>query len=434
MSFKNTKAIILAAGCGKRMKSQVPKVLHKIFDVELLKYVYNAINNLVDLSYIIVGHQASLVENYCNTNLNNIKCLLQSPQRGTGDAVKKAYNELEDFYGNVIILCGDAPLIQESTIKEFIEYHNQNQSIVTVMTTDVSNPKGYGRVIRDEHNNLLKIVEEKDANLTQKAIKEVNGGVYCLNWQKIKQAFNELDCNNAQNEYYLTDIIAWALKNELKVCGFKIDDETELLGINSKKDLANVALILKDKIIDTLLENGVTIYDKNSTWISPFTEIEADTVILPNVYINGKNKIGKNCKIGPFSHLRGDVILEDNVKIGNFVELKNARVKSNTNICHLSYIGDSEIGENVNIGAGTITANYNSITKQKSKTLILDKSSIGSNSVLVAPVCVGKNAMVGANSTVTKDVNENSLYLTRTKEKIIKDYVKIKEENMEGNK
>ena len=191
-------------------------------------------------------------------------------------------------------------------------------------------------------------------------------------------------------------------------------------------------MILRNKVVETLLEQGVTIYDKNTTWISPFTEIESDTVILPNVYINGKNKIGKNCKIGPFSHLRGDVILEDNVKIGNFVELKNARVKSNTNICHLSYVGDSEIGENVNVGAGTITANYNSITKIKNKTIIHNKASIGSNSVLVAPVCVGENAMVGANSTVTKDVLEDSLYVTRTKENIIKNYVKVKQENMEG--
>ena len=199
----------------------------------------------------------------------------------------------------------------------------------------------------------------------------------------------------------------------MKVCGYKTEDETELLGINSKKDLANVAKILKDKVIDNLLENGVTIYDKNTTWISPFTEIEPDTIILPNVYINGKNKIGKNCKIGPFSHIRGNVEIGNNVKIGNFVELKNAKVKSNTNICHLSYVGDSEIGENVNIGAGTITANYNSITKEKKKTIIKNKASIGSNTVLVAPVCVGENAMVGANSTVTNDVEENSLYVTR---------------------
>ena len=300
MSFKNTKAIILAAGCGKRMKSELPKVLHKIFDVELLKYVYNAINSLVDLSYIIVGHQATLVENYCNNNLKNIKCLLQSPQRGTGDAVKKAYNELEDFEGNVIILCGDAPLIQESTIKEFIEYHNQNQSTVTVMTTEVANPKGYGRIIRDEHNKLLKIVEEKDANSIQKEIKEVNGGVYCLDWQKIKQAFNELDCNNAQNEYYLTDIIE-ILSTTKKVNAFLANNDFKLTGINDLYALAEVEKKYQQVINENHMLNGVHLINPDSILIEDTVVIEPSVTIDACSIIRGNTKIKSGTYIEPFS-------------------------------------------------------------------------------------------------------------------------------------
>lgn len=433
MTSKKTKAIIMAAGCGKRMKSNVPKVLHKIFDVELLKYVYDACFDIVDSSYIIVGHQSQVVENYCKSSLIKYKCILQYPQRGTGDAVRKVYNELDNFNGNVLVLCGDTPLIEKNTLESLIDYHNQNKSVCTVVTTEVIDPHGYGRIVRDKDNNLIEIVEEKDANEYQRSINEINGGIYCLDWQKIKQSFNELDCDNAQNEYYLTDIVLWAVKNNLKVSGYKIEDSVQLFGINSKRDLMKASTILKNKVIDCLLENGVTIYDRDTTWISPQTSIEPDTIILPNVYISGKNKIGKNCKIGPFTHIRGNVNIENNVKIGNFVELKNANVASNTNICHLSYIGDSEVGENVNIGAGTITANFNSITKEKNKTIIKNKVSIGSNSVLVAPVCVGENAMVGANSTVTKDVYNDSLYVTRSEEKIIKDYVKVKQKNMEGS-
>ena len=234
-----------------------------------------------------------------------------------------------------------------------------------LLTAIYENPTGYGRIVRDEGGNIKAIVEEKDADIEQKAVKEVNAGIYCLNWTKIKDAFGELKTNNAQGEYYLTDIVKWANNKNLKVNAHILKNNEEIFGINSKAHLAEATKILNTRVINKHLENGVTIVDPSTVWISPETEIEADTIIYPSCYINGKNKIGKNCKIGPFAHIRGGVTLEDNVKIGNFVEVKKTTIKSNTNACHLSYLGDSEIGSGVNIGAGTITANYNSLNYYK---------------------------------------------------------------------
>ena len=420
------KSIILAAGKGTRMKSETPKVLHKIFDKTLLGYVLDAVNDtkLIDENYVIVGHQAELTEDFVKVNYNNAKTILQSPQLGTGHAVSMALPFLKDFSGEVIILCGDTPLITSETIKEFIEYHRSQKADITVMSAMFDNPANYGRIIRSSNNNVQAIVEEKDADETQKAIKEINAGIYCINWEKVKPAFSQLKTNNAQGEYYLTDIIKWGNENTLKVCGYVLKDNEEIFGINSQANLAEASKMLNRRVINKHLANGVTIIDPDTTWISPDTEIENDTVIYPSCYIEGKNKIGKNCKIGPFAHLRGGVILEDNVKIGNFVEVKKTTIKSNTNACHLTYLGDSEIGSNVNVGAGTITANYNPLTKEKSKTIIKDNVKIGSNSVIVAPVTLEEGSNIGALSVITKNVSAWALALTRTPQKIIEGWVK----------
>ena len=420
------KSIILAAGKGTRMKSEKSKVLHTIFDKALLGYVIEAVNKTgyVDENFIIVGHQAEKVEEYILSNYSNSKAILQTPQLGTGHAVSMALPYLEDFSGEVIILCGDTPLITEDTLKEFIESHQAKKSDLTVMSAVFENPTNYGRIVRNADNTLNSIVEEKDATIEQKNIKEVNAGIYCLNWNKIKPAFSQLKSNNAQGEYYLTDIIKWANEQGLKVDAHILKNNDEIFGINSKVHLADATAILNNKIVKKHLENGVTIIDPKSVWISPDTEIEADTVIYPSCYITGKNKIGKNCKIGPFAHLRGDVVLEDNVKIGNFVEVKKTVIKSNTNACHLSYLGDSEIGSNVNIGAGTITANYNPLSKLKSKTIIADNVKIGSNSVLVAPVEIKRGANVAALSVITKEIPEWALAITRAPLKILENWVK----------
>lgn len=420
------KSIILAAGKGTRMKSDTPKVLHTIFDKTLVGYVIDAVNNtgLADENFVIVGHQAERVEEYINKNYDNAKCVLQSPQLGTGHAVSMALPYLKDFDGEVIILCGDTPLITSETIKEFVEYHRDNKSDLTVMSAIFENPTNYGRIIRNQDGSLNSIVEEKDATPEQKAVKEINAGIYCINWAKIKPAFNELTSNNAQGEYYLTDIIKWGNEKNLSVNAYTLKNNEEIFGINSKTHLAEATKMLNNKIVQKHLDNGVQIIDPATTWISPETEIGADTIIYPSCYINGKNKIGKHCKIGPFAHLRGDVVLEDYVKIGNFVEVKKTTIKSHTNACHLTYLGDSEIGSNVNIGAGTITANYNPLTKVKSKTIIKDNVKIGSNSVLVAPVTIEEGANVGAVGVITKNIPEWSLAITRSPLKLIEGWVK----------
>lgn len=422
------KSIILAAGKGTRMKSDTPKVLHQIFNKTLLGYVIDAVNNtkLADENYVIVGHQAEKVEEYVNEHYDNAKTVLQSPQLGTGHAVSMVCQYLEDFEGEVIILCGDTPLITSETLKTFIAGHRELNSDITVMSAVFDNPTNYGRIVRNADGSLNSIVEEKDATVEQKAIKEINAGIYCLNWAKVKNSFSQLKTNNAQGEYYLTDIIKWGNENGLSVNAHILERNEEIYGINSKINLAEATKIMNNRTLNRLMSEGVTIVDPSSTWIDEETEIGKDTIIYPSTYIEGKNKIGSHCKIGPFAHLRGDVVLEDYVKVGNFVEVKKAIIKSHTNACHLTYIGDSEIGSNVNIGAGTITANYNPLNKVKSKTVIKDNVKIGSNSVLVAPVEVEEGANVGALSIITKDVPEWSLAITRAPMKVFKDWVKSK--------
>ncbi len=425
MTMRDVKSVILAAGKGTRMKSDLPKVLHPIFDLPLLGYVIKALNSteLISENIVVVGHGAEQVEAFVNSYTDKAKCVLQSPQRGTGDAVSKASDILKDFDGTVLVICGDTPLVQPETLKEFISSHHNSNAALTVMSAIFENPSNYGRIVRNSDGSLKCITEEKDATPEIKQIKEINAGIYCLDKKLIFPMFSKLQSNNAQGEYYLTDIVAMAAKEGLKVQAYTLENNEEIYGINSKANLAEATKILNRRTISKLLEEGVSITDPDSTYISPETTIGADTVILPNVYITGKNTIGKNCKIGPFSHIRGGADIGDNVRIGNFVEIKKSTIKSNTNVSHLSYIGDSELGEHVNIGAGTITANYDPVLKTKSKTIIEDGANTGSNSVLVAPVVMRKNSMCAAGTVVTKEVEPNALAITRSPLKIIKDWV-----------
>lgn len=421
------KAVILAAGKGTRMKSETtPKVLHQIMGKTLLGYVLDNVKNFVSEEYVIVGHHAQEVENFVKSNYENAKTVLQSPQLGTGHAVSMVCPDLQNYDGLVLILCGDTPLVQEETLKKFVEYHKSQNSDITVMSTLFDNPTGYGRIIREQDNSLQCIVEEKDANPEQKAVKEVNAGIYCLNWGKIKDAFGQLKSNNAQGEYYLTDIISWGKTKALKVNAYILENSDEIYGINSRLNLAQAAKMMNHRNLERYMINGVTIVDPDSTWISEDTEIGQDTIVYPFTYIEGKNTIGKSCKIGPCAHFRGNVEVCDNVKVGNFVEVKKAKISSNTNVGHLSYIGDSELGEYVNIGAGTITANYNPLTKEKTKTILKDNVKIGSNTVLVAPITVEEGANIGAGTVVTKDIPAWALGITRSPLKILENWVKKK--------
>lgn len=421
------KAVILAAGKGTRMKSETtPKVLHQIMGKTLLGYVLDNVKNFVSEEYVIVGHHAQEVENFVKSNYKNAKTVLQSPQLGTGHAVSMVCPDLQNYDGLVLILCGDTPLVQEETLKKFVEYHKSQNSDITVMSTLFDNPTGYGRIIREQDNSLQCIVEEKDANPEQKAVKEVNAGIYCLNWGKIKDAFGQLKSNNAQGEYYLTDIISWGKTKALKVNAYILENSDEIYGINSRLNLAQAAKMMNHRNLERYMINGVTIVDPDSTWISEDTEIGQDSIVYPFTYIEGKNTIGKSCKIGPCAHFRGNVEVCDNVKVGNFVEVKKAKISSNTNVGHLSYIGDSELGEYVNIGAGTITANYNPLTKEKTKTILKDNVKIGSNTVLVAPITVEEGANIGAGTVVTKDIPAWALGITRSPLKILENWVKKK--------
>ena len=418
------KSVILAAGKGTRMKSNTPKVLHKIMDKPLVGYVLDNVKGLANESYVIVGHHAEEVSEYVMKNYTCAKTVLQTPQLGTGHAVSMVCPYLENFDGLVLILCGDTPLITETTLKKFVEYHISCGSDLTVMSAIFDDPTNYGRIIREDDNSLKCIVEEKDASPEQKAIKEINAGIYCLDWGKIKPAFSQLTSNNAQGEYYLTDIIFWGKQQKLNVNAYILENNEEIYGINSRQNLAEAAKLMNTRKLNTLMDSGVTIVDPSSTWISDDTEIGQDTIVYPSTYIEGKNKIGQNCKIGPCAHLRGGVEVDDNCKIGNFVEVKKAKIGHNTNAGHLSYIGDSVLGSHVNIGAGTITANFNPINNVKSQTVLGDNVKIGSNTVLVAPVEVKEGANIGAGSVVTKNIPAWALGLTRAPLRIIENWVK----------
>lgn len=425
MENNKVKAVILAAGKGTRMKSDLPKVLHPIFSKPLLGYVLDAINStgLVKENIVIVGHGAEKVESFVKDYSENAKCVLQSPQRGTGDAVYKANDLLKDFKGTVLVVCGDTPLIEADTMADFIKSHQESGAALTVMSAIFNNPTNYGRIVRNENGTLKCITEEKDADENVKMIKEINAGMYCLDKETVFPMFADLKCNNAQGEYYLTDIVAAVIEKGLKAEAYILKDNEEIFGINSKANLSEATKILKNRTNKRLLDSGVTIVDPESAFISPDTTIGADTIIYPNVYITGKNTIGKHCQIGPFAHIRGGAEIGDNVRIGNFVEIKKSIIKSNTNVSHLSYIGDSELGEKVNIGAGTITANYDPILKTKTKTIIKDGANTGSNSVLVAPVTMHENSMCAAGSVITKDVEADALALTRAPFKIFRQWV-----------
>lgn len=435
------KAIILAAGEGKRMKSQIPKVLHRVCGQTMVEHVLETAEKCnTSQSIVVIGHGADAVSKSLR---EDVKTVLQKEQLGTGHAVMMAQEYIEDE-GTVIVLYGDGPLITEGTLNELIDYHNLGGYSATVLTTDLIDPFGYGRIIRDKDQALEKIVEERDTSIEEKEVKEVNSGIYCFSSKELKEALPLLDNNNNQKEYYLTDVLS-ILKNKNKQVGlFKTSNFEDIMAVNSREQLSQIEAIMRKRINKGHMEEGVTIIDPSATYIEKKVKIGADTVIYPGTILEGNTVIGQGCKLGPNTHIIDSVIEANvevdkstikesyvknnsvigpyaylrpgseigcNVKIGDFVEVKNSVIGDNSKASHLAYIGDAEIGKGVNIGCGVVFVNYDGINKNK--TIVEDNAFIGSNSNLVAPVTVKENGYVACGSTITKEVPKGALAIAR---------------------
>lgn len=444
-------AIILAAGQGKRIKSNLPKVLHKACGKEMVNHVIDTMRkaNIDDVN-VIIGKGAELVQE--KTSSRNVTYSLQEEQLGTGHAVKCAKAFLEGKSGVVAIFTGDAPLIKASTVKNLIDNHMENNNCATLLTSIVDNPTGYGRIVRSD-NGVEKIVEHKDCSGDELAINEINAGMYCFDIKKLLQALDKLSNNNAQGEYYLTDVIEIFKSNDEKI-GAMVTDFEETLGVNSRAELAVVENILRARINRSHLDNGVTIIDPNNTYIGVDVEIGKDTIIYPGNVIEGKTKIGEDCilypnsrinnsiiesgveiqssvildskvgegtTVGPFAYIRPESSIGNHVRIGDFVEIKKSTIGDNTKVSHLTYIGDAEVGTSCNFGCGTVVVNYDG--KEKHKTKIGNNVFIGCNTNLVAPVEVKDNSYTAAGSTITKEVPEKALAVARAKQKNIEGWV-----------
>lgn len=405
-------AIVFAAGKGTRMKTNKSKVVHKIYGKELVKRVvetaYKA--GIKDI-LTVVGHKKEEVEAVLG---NSVKYAYQEELLGTGHTAMQAIPYLKGKKGKVVILYGDVPLIRPETLKKLIAKSIQDMEYATILTAIYDNPTGYGRVVRDIGGNVKAIVEEKDATEEEKYITEINAGVYCFDIEELVLALEKLTPNNAQGEYYLTDVIKIMNEKGLKTGAIIVEDNTEILGVNDRAQLEILTRILKIRINQEHMLNGVTIEDMDNTYIYDDVKIGIDTVIHPNTTIKSGVIIGENCEIGPNSYIREGCNIADNVKIGSFVELKKATIGDGTKVPHLSYMGDCEIGSKTNIGCGTITCNYDGF--KKSKTIIGDNSFVGSNVNFVAPVTIGDNTLIAAGSTITEDVPTDALSIARERQ------------------
>ncbi|WP_297633782.1 bifunctional UDP-N-acetylglucosamine diphosphorylase/glucosamine-1-phosphate N-acetyltransferase GlmU [uncultured Clostridium sp.] len=448
-------ALILAAGQGTRIKSDMPKVLHKVCGKEMVNHVIDNMRkaSIEDVN-VIIGKGAELVKN--ETNSRSVSYSVQEEQLGTGHAAKCAVNFLEGKKGTVLIFAGDAPLTKEATIRELIEYHEGNGNAATLLSALVEDPTGYGRIIRDENNDVLKIVEHKDCNEEELKVNEMNAAMYCFDIEALLDALDKISNDNVQGEYYLTDAIE-IIKATGKRVGAVVTDYEDTIGVNSRAQLAEAEEILRSRINRIHLDNGVTLIDPRSAYIGADVIIGKDTIIYPNVILEGNTKIGERCTIlqnsrikdsliengasiessvileskvgentnvGPFAYIRPESNIGNDVKIGDFVEIKKASIGNGTKVAHLTYIGDAEVGEECNFGCGTVVVNYDG--KTKNKTIIGNHSFIGCNTNLVSPVKVGDNTYIAAGSTITNEVSEGDLAVARAKQRNIPGWVEKK--------
>lgn len=442
---KGIATVILAAGRGKRMRSKRAKVLHHLCGMPMILYPLKIAERLSERVVVVVGHQGEDVERLLEGR--TLKTVIQDQLLGTGDAVKRTRDALFDFDGDILILNGDLPLIREKSLRDLIRLHRHTASPVTIVTAIMEDPTGYGRVIRDRDGRLIKIVENADANDHEREIKEINVGIYIFRKDLLFWALGRIDPNNRQGEYYLTDIIGVISEKgeEINTITFASD---EVVGINNRADLAKAESIMRRRISDRLMLKGITIIDPINTGIDYDVKIGIDTTIYPYSWIEGRSRIGEDCiigphvrirdsvigngveikdasiitgsriesgvVIGPFAHIRPGSLLKKGARIGNFVEVKNSRIGKGSRANHLSYIGDAKIGKEVNIGAGTITCNYDGLSKHA--TTIGDRVFVGSDTQFIAPVKIGKGSIIGAGSTITEDVPPDSLALSRAKQ------------------
>ena len=454
--MKGIAAVILAAGKGTRMRSDLVKVLHPLLGVPMLSYSVDlALDGIeAEKTVVVVGHQADRIRGLFKDR--PVQFVLQKEQLGTGHAVLQTLLCLEGFEGTVLILCGDVPLVKVETLRSFIDLFHQNQPVLSVMTVAVEDPFGYGRILHDRDGWLERIVEEKDATADERKVREINTGIYCIDAAFLRKGLKEIGRENAQGEYYLTDLVQIAKGKGLKCSVYPVKDSVEVMGINTRVDLAIANEVLRQEKMKTLMLSGVTVVDPRTTYVDKRVEVGKDTVLYPNCLLQGRTRIGERCIvepntvisdtivgnevtirsssvieeskiedraiIGPFAHLRPLSEIRTTAKIGNFVEVKKSVVGRGTKANHLAYIGDSTLGENVNIGAGTIICNYDGF--EKHQTIIGDRVFVGSNVELVAPVKVGNDASIGAGTTVTKDVPDGALATSRVPQKNIQDWDK----------
>lgn len=437
-------AAVLAAGKGTRMKSRHPKVLHKVGGVPMVARVLAASAKAgVTEAAVIVGFGAEEVREALG---HRVSYVLQAEQLGTGHAVRLAQEALAAAE-SVLVVCGDTPLLRAETLRQLVETHAASGATASILTTHLDDPTGYGRIVRDDADRVVRIVEEKDADTATKAITEVNTGTYCFQAADLWEKLADIGCDNAQGEYYLTDVIGLLVADGRPVAGVVCEDDSETLGVNSRAQLAVAEGVARQRELAALMAAGVTVIDPQTTYVDEGVTVGEDTVLEPGTILRGTTTVGSGCvigpdtelvdthvgdsahihrtyahecrvgdgaEIGPYVHLRPGTELAKNVKVGNFVEVKNSAVGTGSKLPHLSYIGDTDMGAHVNIGCGTITVNYNGKIKQR--TTVHDGAFVGCNSNLVAPVEIGREAYIGAGSTITKDVPARALAVGRAKQ------------------